>query len=57
MMLAPPTGGLLLDHHWTLAWALVPATTALLGCVVAFAFRPRATPESASPDGELSSPP
>jgi MFS family permease len=57
MMLAPPTGGILLDHHWTLAWALVPATTALLGCVVAFAFRPRATPESASPDGELSSPP
>jgi MFS family permease len=55
MMLAPPTGGLLLDHHWTLAWALIPATTALLGCLIAFAFRPRATPESAGPGDKLSS--
>jgi MFS family permease len=55
MMLAPPTGGMLLDHHWTLAWAMVPAVAAMLGCLVAFAFRPRATPESAGPADELSS--
>jgi hypothetical protein len=57
MMLAPPTGGILLDHHWTLAWALVPATTAMLGCLVALALRPRANPESAGPGDELSSAP
>jgi MFS family permease len=61
MMLAPPTGGLLLDHHWTLAWALVPATTAMLGCLVALALRRSspggANPESARPVDELSSAP
>jgi MFS family permease len=61
MMLAPPTGGLLLDHHWTLAWALVPATTAMLGCLVALALRRSspggANPDSASPVDELSSAP
>jgi hypothetical protein len=41
MMLAPPTGGSLIDHNWLLAWALVPATTAALGCFVAFVTRPR----------------
>ncbi len=61
MMLAPPTGGLMLDRHWTLAWALVPATFALLGALVAFAARRSslrgATPESATASDELSSAP
>jgi DHA1 family tetracycline resistance protein-like MFS transporter len=35
MMLAPPTGGSLLDRHWLVAWTLVPATAAALGLIVA----------------------
>lgn len=57
MMLAPPTGGSLLDRHWLLAWTLVPATAAALGCLVAFVTRPRATPDGIAADHELSSRP
>lgn len=35
MTMAPPTGGSLLDHHWLVAWTLVPATAAALGLIVA----------------------
>jgi MFS family permease len=57
MMMAPPTGGALLDHHWLLAWALVPAAVTALGLVVALL--PSVRPQSAStpPMPELSSPP
>jgi MFS family permease len=43
MTVAPPIGGILLDHHWLVAWALVPATAAALGLIVALADRSRAT--------------
>jgi MFS family permease len=33
MTLAPPSGGILLNHHWLVAWALVPATAAALGLI------------------------
>lgn len=46
MALAPPTGGVLLDGGRTLAWALVPATVALLGLLATVATRPRGTPEA-----------
>ena len=35
MTLAPPTGGLLLNHHWTHAWTLVPLTVASFGLMSA----------------------
>jgi len=35
MMLAPPSGGALIDHAWLLAWACVPAAVAALGLVLA----------------------
>ena len=41
MMLAPPTGGMFLDLHWLVAWALVPATMAGLGLVIARTSRSR----------------
>ena len=34
MMLAPPTGGAMLEGHRLLAWALVPATVVTLGLIV-----------------------
>lgn len=43
MTLAPPAGGILLNHHWLVAWALVPAAAAALGLIVALADRSRAT--------------
>jgi MFS family permease len=43
MTLAPPVGGSLLDHHWLVAWALVPATAAALGLLVALGSRSSAT--------------
>ncbi len=43
MMLAPPTGGKLLDLHWLVAWTLVPATAAGLGLIVALANRSSST--------------
>jgi MFS family permease len=53
MIIAPPTGGTLLDLHHLVAWTLVPATAAILGCIVALISRPRATTtESAPRSGE-----
>jgi len=43
MTLAPPAGGSLLDHHWLVAWALVPASAAALGLLVALINRPGRT--------------
>ncbi len=57
MMMAPPTGGVLLNHEWLLAWAMIPATVATLGIVAAVVNRKRATPASAPPPDELSSAP
>ena len=51
MSLAPPTGGSLLDGGHTLAWAMIPASVALLGLILTLATRPKRTPETA----ELSS--
>lgn len=33
MTMAPPSGGAMLDNHWTLAWAMVPAGVAAIGLV------------------------
>jgi len=41
MLVAPPVGGLLLNHDWLLGWAMVPAATAALGLIVALAARKR----------------
>jgi MFS family permease len=41
MTLAPPAGGSLLDHHWLVAWTLVPAAFAGLGLIVALVARSR----------------
>ena len=35
MTMAPPTGGILLNHHALVAWALVPAIAAALGLIAA----------------------
>jgi MFS family permease len=45
MSMAPPTGGSLLDGGHTLAWAMIPASVALVGLIVTLATRPRGTPE------------
>jgi len=54
MMLAPPIGGSLLDHHWLAAWTFVPATAALFGLIVARSNRssPAAT-ASATPSDHV----
>jgi MFS family permease len=39
MMVAPPTGGAMLDHHWLLAWALIPAGVSVLAFLLALATR------------------
>jgi len=65
MMMAPPTGGALLDHNWLLAWAMVPATVAVLGLFATLAGRSKveaaiatpADPKGAAKGDELSSPP
>ncbi|MGE5182950.1 MAG: MFS transporter [Acidobacteriota bacterium] len=51
MTLAPPSGGSMLDNHWTLAWALVPAVVATLGLLASVIKRTPGTPSGA----ELSS--
>jgi MFS family permease len=56
MMIAPPTGGALIDHHWLLAWALVPAAVSALGLLVAL-LPSRSDSAGAAPKPELSSPP
>ena len=57
MMMAPPTGGALIDHHLLLGWALVPAVVTLIGFVVALLPGGSKDSASAPPDPELSSPP
>jgi MFS family permease len=54
MMLAPPTGGALIDAHQLLGWALVPATVTAIGLLVALLPSKSA---STAPKPELSSPP
>ena len=56
MMMAPPTGGFLLDHGWLVGWPLVPAVVSLFGLLVAMVMRDR-TPASTAPPAELSSAP
>ncbi len=38
MAMAPPTGGAMLEGHWLLAWALVPATVVTLGLIATLAW-------------------
>jgi DHA1 family tetracycline resistance protein-like MFS transporter len=38
MFLAPPTGGVLLDHDWLVAWALVPTGVSLIGLIAVLAW-------------------
>jgi MFS family permease len=57
MMMAPPTGGALIDHHHLLGWALVPATVTAIGLVVALLPSARQKSASTPPKPELSSPP
>jgi hypothetical protein len=56
MMIAPPTGGALIDNHLLLGWALIPATVAALGLLVAL-LPGRANSSGTTPEPELSSPP
>ncbi len=49
MMLAPPTGGAMLDQHWLLAWALIPAGVSLFGFLLALASMRAAALSSAPP--------
>ena len=49
MTIAPPVGGALLDHDATLAWALVPASVAALGLLVAIVKRNAAPAVGPSP--------
>jgi MFS family permease len=54
MMIAPPTGGVLIEQHNLLGWALVPAAVSLIGFVIALLpTKSTSAPESS----ELSSPP
>lgn len=57
MAMAPPTGGVLIDNGWLMAWALVPAGVALLGLVASLAGRPTpaAAPTGAAPTAALPS--
>jgi len=41
MALAPPVGGTMIDQHWLLAWALVPASTVTLGLIATLAWSAR----------------
>lgn len=45
LIMAPPTGGFLINHHWLLAWAMVAGGVSALGLIAAFASRSKA-PES-----------
>ncbi len=62
MMMAPPSGGSLLNRNWLLAWTMLTAAVAALGLIVALAARrsvktAAATPAGAEASDELSSPP
>jgi MFS family permease len=56
MMLAPPAGGALIDHHLLLGWVLVPATVSAFGLLVAL-LPSRANSTGTTQATELSSPP
>ncbi|MBX3160173.1 MAG: MFS transporter [Deltaproteobacteria bacterium] len=45
MALAPPAGGVMLDHEWTVAWALIPMVAASLGLLFCLAGWSRAKAE------------
>jgi hypothetical protein len=49
MMMAPPAGGAMLDHHWLFAWALVPATVAAIGLVATLVWSGATARATASP--------
>lgn len=55
MTIAPPLGGLFLDHGWLVAWAMVPAATAALGLVAALAGRSSSRPSN-RPSNQSSNP-
>ena len=56
MTLAPPTGGALIDNHWLVAWAFVPAGVCALGLLASLAARPvSSTPAGAAAGPELHS--
>jgi MFS family permease len=57
MVLAPPSGGSLIDHHHLLGWALIPAIVTALGLLVALLPGRNAKTASTAPGPELSSPP
>jgi MFS family permease len=59
MLMAPPVGGVLLDHHWLLAWTLVPGATAALGLVIALATRAKVAnmPKAVVVEREAAAPP
>jgi MFS family permease len=48
MTLAPPSGGAMLDHHWTLGWALTSAIVASVGLVAALIGRSEGSTRSAA---------
>jgi DHA1 family tetracycline resistance protein-like MFS transporter len=48
MMMAPPTGGAMLDQHWLLAWALIPAGVSVIAFFLAVATRPARALSSAA---------
>lgn len=54
MMIAPPTGGFLLDHHWLLAWAIVPAAVSGFGLVVSVIAEAAARREPPATDSDRS---
>jgi MFS family permease len=49
MTFAPPTGGAMLEGHWLLAWALVPATVVTLGLIVTLTWPGARRAESSAP--------
>lgn len=49
MAFAPPSGGAMLDHHWTLGWALIPTTVATLGLLATVTSGVGAAPLSSPP--------
>jgi predicted MFS family arabinose efflux permease len=49
MAFAPPSGGAMLDHHWTLGWALIPAVVATIGLLAAMASGAGQAPVSSPP--------
>jgi MFS family permease len=56
MMLAPPSGGALINQHHLLGWSLIPASVTALGLIIAV-LPARAKTAGTPPKPELSSPP